>query len=153
VIAAGLVFLWWKSRKWQKSLAAADIIKPASQTPQTVDSYPKSNDFRLSALGETFRPTTGTTTDNPQAIAFKNSLKDMYRLIQFTRKQVPPVKTPVQISVPAISISIIQQVNPEITIPAWTWQQVLLPGWISDQLPVENFVEAMAYPKINKPMY
>jgi hypothetical protein len=153
VIAAGLIFLWWKSKSWQKSLAAADIIKPVNQTPQSVDTYPKSNDFRLSAVGETFRPTTGTPTDNVQATAFKNSLKDMYRLIQFTKKSIPPKKAPVQLSVPAVSASIILQVNPEITVPAWTWQQVLLPGWISEQLPAESFVEAMAYPRINKPMY
>ena len=151
-VAGALIFLWRKLVDWKKDLKAADSIRPENQTPQSVGELPKSGNFRLSSVDEIFQPTIGTS-DNNEAIAFKSSVKDMYRLIQFNKKQIPPVNDPVRVNIPAISNVIINQINPEKTIPAWTLQQIFIPPWISKQLADEGFTEVMAYPKINRPMY
>jgi hypothetical protein len=118
-----------------------------------VDALPKSSDFHLSAPEENFTPTTGGASDSPDAIGFKDSLKDMYRLMQLVKVDIPAKPAPVRIDLKAVASSVLDQIRPEKTVPAWTRQQIFLPAWIRAQLPDEDFVEAMGYPKINKAMY
>ncbi len=152
-IAGGLVYLWRTLTNWAKDLKFADILKPENQTPQSVDLIPKSGDFRLSAPEENFTPGIGASADNDNAIRFKNSLKDMYRLHQLVKADIPQTPAPVQLELNTVAANILDQVRPEKTVPAWTWQQIFFPAWLKDQLVDEGFVEAMGYPKINKAMY
>ena len=152
IIAGAFIFLWRQLRIWQKSLAAADGIRSENQTPESVDELPASGDFHLSSVDDSFQPATGAA-DNNLSASFKNSLKDMYRLIQFAKKEIPTVKEPIRLDIKAVSNVIVEQINPEKTIPAWTMQQAFIPAWLSNQMADEGFVEAMAYPKINRPMY
>lgn len=145
----GLVYLF----RWQRELKAADSMKSENRTTQTVDAMPKSADFRLATLEESFTPALGGSSDTPEAVQFKTSLKDLYRLLQIARTEVPPSRTPPPLALTAVSNRILEQIRPEKTVPAWTWQHVHLPDWLKDQLADEGFVEAMAYPKINTAMY
>ena len=118
-----------------------------------MDLIPKSGNFRLSAPEENFTPGIGATADNDNAIRFKNSLKDMYRLHELVKADIPQTPAPVQLQLNAVANNILDQIRPEKTVPAWTWQQIIFPPWIKDQLVDEGFVEAMGYPRINKAMY
>jgi len=152
-VAAGLVYLWRQLLNWKQEQQTAGILTPDNQTPASVDSFPKSGDFRLAAPSENFTPSIGAAADNDNALRFKASVKDMYTLHQLVKADIPP--TPVKIALPAANIAthILDTLQPARTVPAWTWQQVFFPDWLKKQLVDEGFVEAMAYPKINKPMY
>ncbi len=152
-VASACVFLWRKLTQWAKDLAVVDSLKTENKTPQSVNALPKSSDFRLVDLDETFMPSIGSSVDSPQAQRFKSSLKDMYRLFQLTKEDTPVKPEPISLSVDKVSNAILDQLKPEKTVPAWTYQHIFFPKWIKDQLEDEGFVEAMAYPKINTPMY
>lgn len=152
-IAGGLVYVWRILTSWERDLKFADILKPDNQTPQSVDQIPKSGDFRLSAPEENFTPKIGASADNDSAIRFKNSLKDMYRLHELVKADIPKTPAPIQLQLNEVANNILDQIRPEKTVPAWTWQQIIFPEWIKEQLVDKGFVEAMGYPKINKPMY
>lgn len=153
VIAGALVYLWRTLTNWTRDLKVADLLKPENQTPQSVDLIPRSDNFRLSSPEENFTPSIGAAADNDNAIRFKASLKDMYRLHELVKADIPQTPAPIPIQLNRVASNILDQIRPEKTVPAWTWQQIFLPSWIKDQLVDEGFVEAMAYPKINKPMY
>jgi hypothetical protein len=138
---------------WKKELGVAASVTSAGQTTKSVDAMPKSTDFRLSSPEEKFIPTLGGSTDNLHAVKFKDSLKDMYRLHTISKRMSPAVKPKTNIDIPKVSEVILDQLRPEKTVPAWTWQQVFLPAWIKDQKAVEEFAEIMGYPKINRAMY
>jgi len=152
-IAAGLVALWRKLAQAAKDLQMADAFTSAGQTVSSVDAIPLSPDFRLTTPEENFLPTVGGTADSNNAVLFKTSIKDMYRLMIVNRTAVPAPSPPLQVTLSAITAAALQQLRPEKTVAAWTYQHIIFPGWIKDQLVDEGFVEAMAYPKINKPMY
>src|ERR1044071_9866830 len=77
----------------------------------------------------------------------------MYRLLQLAKADVPIIQPPLFLELDKVSHSILDQLRPEKTVPAWTYQHVFFPKWIKDQLEDEGFVEAMGYPKINTAMY
>src|SRR5229473_960124 len=77
----------------------------------------------------------------------------MYRLLQLAQADIPKVPVPIRLDVNVVANAILEQIRPEKTVAAWTWQQIFLPPWIKDQLVDEGFVEAMGYPKINTAMY
>jgi hypothetical protein len=152
-IAGALVYLWRQLTNWQQDLQTAGILTADKQTPQSVDSFPKSSNFHLAAPAENFTPGIGATADNDNALRFKNSVKDMYLLHEIVKAAIPVEPKREALLMNVVSENILQQIKPDKTVPAWTWQQVFFPGWIKNQLVDEGFVEAMAYPKINKPMY
>jgi len=153
VAAAGLVYLWRVMTNWSKDLQIADSVKAENQTPQSVDAIPNSPDFHLSTPEANFSPTVGGATDNANAIRFKDSLKDTYRLLQLVKASIPPARPRLNLELTTVANRILDQIKPEKTVPARIWQYIFLPGWVEEQLPDEGFVEAMAYPKINRAMY
>jgi hypothetical protein len=149
-VAAGLVYLYSQFNKWSNQQSAADSVREENQTPESVDDLPNSPDFRISTIDEDYTPTIGTE-DNETATNFKQALKDAYTLIE---ESVELSETEPK---PALDISLVNDVmfetlDPEITIPRWVWGSVVIPDRIIDQLK-EEFVEAMAYPEIDLPMY
>jgi hypothetical protein len=153
VVAGGLVYLAIRMAKWSKELNIEEMFKPENQTPKSVDLLAKSGDFRLSLSEEKFTPKLGGAADNDNALRFKNSLKDMYRLHELVKEKIPPSPPLVQLKLNAVTNDILEQIRPEKTIPAWTWEQIFFPQWLKEKLVDEGFVEAMAYPKINIAMY
>ena len=151
--AAAMVSLGVLLMKWTKELKGADSLKSDNQTPQSIDEMARSSDFRLATLDENFTPALGGTTDNQNAVLFKDSLKDMYRLMLFAKADMPKKQAPIPLELTAVSTHILDQIRPEKTVPAWTWQHVFFPEWIKQELADEGFVEAMGYPKINTAMY
>lgn len=149
LLAVAGIFL----RIWSRDLKLADAIKSDNIGPDFIDELPMSVDFRLADVDEDVTPQVGGTTDSAEAVLFKRSLKDLHRLIQTTRESIPKLSPPVVPDLQRVAKDVLVQLDPKITIPAWVWDQVVLPPRIKDQLVDEGFVEAMNYPKINKPMY
>lgn len=152
-VAGGFIYLWRLLTKWGKALKAADSMKSENLKPEIIDEMPKSPDFHLADVNDSFRPAIGGSTESAGGLLFKQSLKDMYRFFEAVKAEIPVKKPPVRLQLGAVSAAVITQLNPKKTIPAWVKEHVFFPPWIKEQLPEEDFVEAMAYPKINKPMY
>jgi hypothetical protein len=153
VIAAALVFVWRLLTGWAKDLRLANSIKSANVGPELVDEMPMSSNFILTDFDDGFTPAIGGTTDSAEAGRFKNSLRDLHRLLRISRESIPPARKPVVPDIRLVANDILGQLRPEKTIPAWVWDRIIIPPRIKDELFDEGFVEAMNYPKINKPMY
>jgi hypothetical protein len=150
-ISAGLLYLYRRLNRASKQLAIANSILEENQTPEAVDELPQSPDFRISVPAENFTPTIGGGEDSLEGKRFKSALKDVNVMIQESAKLgAKPVKPPLNIL--TVSNVLFEQLNPQRTIPNWIWGSVVIPGRIKDQLK-EDFVEAMAYPEIDLPMY
>jgi len=153
LIAAGLVYFSQLFNKWKKSIQAADAIKPENQKPEAVDNLPKSSAFTLQSFGNDFKPNVGGTVDSPDAVKFKEGLRGVFELVQATRKTLPaPVRFKSFNTEKVIDFTL-TKLNPAVTIPAWTWQNIRIPEWIRAQMEPEFFTEAMAYPRFDLPMY
>ncbi|HEY4108099.1 hypothetical protein [Puia sp.] len=152
-VAGGLVYLWRRLTTWANQLKTDDTLLSANQTPASVDEWPASNDFKLTEPQEPFSPSTGGTTDNAAAALFKTSVKDMYGLLTIVKNDNPPAPARTTLTLPTLSNAILAQILPSKTIPAWFRQYITIPAWIKDQQTDDGLVEAMAYPKINTPMY
>ena len=151
-LGAGLVFAWRVLTKWRKQLSAAASVLPENQNPQVIDAWPTSPDFALSLDGNIVRPTFSVGgQDSEEGARFKTALRDSFSLVQASAAASVPLRRP-QLDIGATSGLVYEALNPEVTIPKWLWGRVSIPGRIKEQLQ-ETFVEAMAYPEIDLPMY
>ncbi len=153
VIAAGLLYAFLVINRWKKAIEAVDSIKPENQKPELVDQFPKSADFRLVSFGSSFRPALGGATDSPEAVRFKEGLRGAFELVQATRQAIPKSVPFKSIGIKNVTDFVVDKLDPAVTIPAWTWQNIRIPEWIRGQLVTEFFTEAMAYPRFDLPMY
>lgn len=128
----------------------AGAVLPAQRDPATIASWPRSPDFRVLADGEVFRPTFGAS-DSVEATAFKAALEDGYQLIADSVVASRPVSRPA-LPLGELEAELYDAVNPMFTIPKWVHASVTIPDRIRSQQP-ESFVEAMAYPELDLPMY
>ncbi len=145
-----LVALFILLQRWLKQIATAESIKEDQQTPESVDNLPNSPNFELSNPGDSFRPNTGGT-DSEEATRFKDALREVNELIEESTEKGKPVKR-YPLDIKKAGELIFQQINPSFTIPKRTLAQITIPPRIAS-LQVERFVEAMAYPEFDIPMY
>lgn len=156
VIVPIMVALVWFLRKldeWENLLAPSEGIREENQTPDAVDRLPESPDFRLILdIDDSFRPTIGTT-DSPEAINFKTALKDAYTIIDASRQIAEPLRPlRTSLNLTQITKTLVSAINPAITIPRHIFNGIYIPPRIHDGIG-ERFVEAMAYPEFDLPMY
>lgn len=150
-VIGALIFLFTRFNRWSRQLESSDSILEENQTPESVDELPKSPDFRISTPEEDFTPTIRGNTDSEEAIRFKAALKDVYLVHQESAK-VGVVPERPTLDLPQINATVFESLSPALTIPRWTYASVVIPKFILYQMK-ETFVEAMAYPKFNLPMY
>ncbi|MEK6154569.1 hypothetical protein WIW50_14965 [Flavobacteriaceae bacterium 3-367] len=144
------IYLYRLLDRWSKALENATSIHEENQTPESVDELPKSPDFRISDPRENFTPSIGGV-DSEEGTRFKTALRDVNTLIQNDRKLgVPKARIPLKIGV--VNQDVFDSINPSVSIPRWVYGSVFIPPFIRLQLK-ERFVEAMAYPKFDLPMY
>ncbi|MAU01155.1 MAG: hypothetical protein CL608_28765 [Anaerolineaceae bacterium] len=155
-IIAGTVAIYRKAVSSARRQAAADAIREENQSPESVADLPGSAGFTLvTELDPRRNPplvhAQPGESDNVEAARFKAALSDQYRLIGTSKDlgQVPPV---VPLDLGVIAADIVAETRPEITVPRWTFSGISIPGRILEQLD-ESFVEAMAYPEFDIPMY
>ena len=146
-IATILILFFILLNKWEKEIKKADAVSQDSQTPKAVDNYPKRPDFVLSTPGSDFNPKSGNT-DSATAVHFKDALKDIYSLVQI---YYPEPDRP-KLNFAEITGTVIQGINPELTIPKRTFDTIWIPDRILQNM-IELFVPVMAYPEIDVPMY
>ena len=149
-VIGAAVYLYRRLSEWQRALAGAESITPAHQKPESIDTWPPSPGFQVSTGGVVVPPGSGGT-DSAEAVRFKTALKDVYSMVQQSLAASVPIVKPA-LNLAATSGRVFEALNPDITIPKWTWASVTIPPRIKDQLE-ERFVEAMAYPEIDLPMY
>jgi hypothetical protein len=132
---------------WDKAIKQADAVSQASQTPAVIDSFPTSSNFVISTPEEN-KPATAGGSDSEDATKFKVALKDNFEIVseKFTdvvRKKIDFV---------AITNTVIQAINPNITIPKRTFGSISIPGYLAANM-IETFAPVMAHPEIDLPMY
>ena len=151
-VVAGLVYLYRQLNNWSKQIARANALLEENQTPESVDDLPNSPDFKISSPVEGFTPTIGIAiADNAEATRFKQALKGVNGMIQEGIKLGRVEERP-RLNMSLVNETVFRNINPTITIPRWVLDSVKLPPFILGQLK-EHFVEAMAYPKFDLPMY
>lgn len=150
IIVAAFAYLYYQFSKWEKQLDNAESIREENIKPEAVDDLPKSPDFKITDINSSFTPSRGST-DSLEAINFKTALKDAFNLIDVSRT-VGKVDVKPALDLPMLVNTTFTVINPEITIPKLIFNAVLIPERIRLQM-VETFVEAMAYPEFDTPMY
>lgn len=152
VIAIAAVAAFLFLRRVLRDVDRAKAILPEQQTPEAVDAFPRTPDFRVTEVGDPFLPATNGT-DSAEATRFKTALRASYDFVQ--RSAVagePPVYT--ELNVAQMVDSIAAGLHPGLTIPRYVLGHISIPPRIVDALQEqETFVEAMAYPEIDIPMY
>lgn len=137
-------------RRLIKRVQDTETILPENQTPEAVDRFPKTPDFRVTEFGDPFVPSTGAV-DSAEAARFKTALRANYDFVQRSAAAgQPPVYT--QLDIPLMVNAVVAGIDPSVTIPRYTLGHINIPQRILDAL-FEQFVEAMAYPEIDVPMY
>lgn len=153
VLALG-IFLYRLLTGWSKALKAAGAVSEENQTPEAVDSFPGISAFAISEPGSGFVPALGGT-DSIEAVRFKQSLRDTFEVIQssISAGSIPPKRTRV---VEKIVDDTMQAIIPAHTIPKRIMAGIFIPPRLSRDIfhpPAERFIEPMAYPIIDLPMY
>jgi hypothetical protein len=154
VVAAG-VFLRRLLARWALALAAGTAVPLDAQTPASVDALPKTADFVLSEPGAGFTPQLGGEVDSAVAARFKEALRDTFGVLHAgaVAGQLPPKVT---LDLAGIVSGGLQALEPRRTIPRRVMAGINLPARLQEELvpiPGESFVEPMAYPVIDVPMY
>ena len=136
------------------ALRAADLLREVNQTPESIAKLPAVSDFRITEINSGFVPRTGGT-DSVEATRFKTSLRDSFTLVQASREVgAPLIKTSLNLN--AIATETVAVVQPQRTIPTRVFTGIFVPPRIRDDQilpPNQFFIEPMAYPVIDQPMY
>ncbi|MEQ1720380.1 MAG: hypothetical protein ABL887_04620, partial [Nitrosomonas sp.] len=159
LVSAGLIWAYRTARRLIAQAQQADSVSETNQTPAAVDAMPPSNDFVLTpelnllALDPANPPQPATVgaIDSIQSNRFKTALKDSYTVLQ-NGLQAGVIPVPIPVNVALLATNTLAALDPATTIPKWTLGKILLPAHIL-KLIGEKFVEAMAYPEFDIPMY
>ncbi|MBD1851443.1 hypothetical protein [Leptolyngbya sp. ST-U4] len=144
-------------QRWQDLMAPSVSVREDNQTPDRVDNLPQSPDFRvITDPNDPFRPTAGNS-DSREAVNYKAALRDAYTIIQASRTVSVPLRPVRQrLNLNQTIDRLVTGINPSVTIPRYVGQQLEIPDRIRDQVSEslnDQFVEVMAYPEIDLPMY
>jgi hypothetical protein len=153
LVGAAVVFSRRLSQ-WNNALRASDVLRESSQTPQAVDKLPTSSDFRITEPGAGFTARLGGS-DSVEATRFKAALRNQFEMAQLSAEagRVPPKK---ELNLDQLAEIGIKALDPARTIPKRIMAGLFIPPRLIDgrsPKPTETFVEPMAYPVIDLPMY
>jgi hypothetical protein len=153
VVAAG-ISLFRRLSQWRDASRASDVLRESNQTPQAVDALPTSSDFHISEPGSGFTARVGGP-DSVEATRFKTALRSQFQMAQLSAEAggVPPKK---RLDIDQLAQTGIKAIDPARTIPKRVMAGLFIPPRLVDGMapkPTETFVEPMAYPVIDLPMY
>jgi hypothetical protein len=138
-------------RRQAVTIEGATAILPEHETPASVDALPADSSFTITPFGTAAAAAAAGDTDNAEAVRFKTALKSANTLAQ----QVAAVNRPVvreAIDLTASAATMLGGIDPAVTIPRRFANAVFLPERIRNGMR-DDFVEAMAYPRIDEPMF
>ena len=155
-IAAAAIATYFRARRAADRRATSDGLREENFKPTAVDQLPGSASFTLrpqiDPRDDLPTATVGRgETDNPEAVRFKQALREQYLLFEESGK-LGVVPEPISIDLPAVARDIVAEVDPDLTVQQWALSGIRIPDRIRDQMG-ETFVEAMAYPEFDTPMY
>lgn len=140
--------------RWGEVVTAADTSSLDQQTPGSVDALPKVPGFTITEPSNDSPPPRGGS-DSPEGLRFKDALRDAFSLTAVAQDAGrKPVRKPLGLR--PIVVAGLAAIEPRKTIPRRIMAGVAIPPRILGDLilqPAESFVEPMAYPVIDKPMY
>ncbi|MCP3857291.1 MAG: hypothetical protein GY698_21590 [Actinomycetia bacterium] len=150
VIAVGGLVLYFLLKRRNRLLDALGGIGEDQPPDEAIDALPTDSDFKLTLPSA---PATGTVSgpDNTTAARFKQGLRDALVLIDAANTATPDV-TLVPWDLTATATGTLRALDTTRTIPTRVLGRVRIPGRIAGKL-VEQFVEPMAYPEFDMPMY
>ncbi|MEU6381487.1 hypothetical protein [Streptomyces sp. NPDC046909] len=155
VLAVSLLWLWLRHRG-RRHPAAVPPLGEDAQVPGMTEQLPESSGFVFTEVPDPRRapdlpsaPPRGP--DNEVAAGFKSALEDQFRVLGLSRA-LGKVPDKVPLVVDEVARDIVTGLDPARTVPRWTLAGIDIPQRIRDQMG-ESFVEAMAYPEFDIPMY
>jgi hypothetical protein len=150
-VTAGAVGAYVFLGRQIRVIDAAEALLPENQTAAAVDALPANSSFRLAPFGGAFNAPSNGGPDSAEAVRFKQALRSAVALSEATsRINTPMVRPP--LNLPTAVEGVFTAIDPARTIPLRFHKTVFLPDRIRDGLR-ETFVEAMAYPRIDEPMF
>jgi len=149
-LAAAAFYAYRRLSAWSKAIRAADALREENATVAAVDRLPTVSNFTLSEPGgPPFVPTRGP--DSVEATRFKAALKDSFELVAASAEAgAIPVRNALDLN--AVAGAAVAAVKPSRTIPARVLAGLHIPPRVTADLS-PGFVEPMAYPVIDLPMY
>ncbi len=148
VIVFGI--LYYLTNIYSDEVIEDDSLNEENIKPEIVNKFPRSPNFTITPIDSGFKPTFGTS-DSVEGIRFKEALRDSFDVINESRI-LGEVKEKPALDLSFLVHTTFNVINPEITIPKLIYNMVFIPLRIREQL-AEHFVEAMAYPEFDLPMY
>ena len=134
----------------QEKIKNAALVLGTSQTPDIVKSFPSSNNFTLLDPKSNTQADLGGN-DNQEAKEFKEALFEANTM--FTKSaEFGEIPVKPSLSIQKTSQVLYKGLNPQVTVPRWIWGGIFIPERIRVNL-INFFVEAMAYPEFDMPMY
>ncbi len=149
-ILALVIWLFLLLTRWSNQIAASDTLREDNRAPERVDDLPLSPNFTLTDFGTIPNITIGTT-DSTEAVRFKSGLKNAWGLIT-SGKEASVVPAKKKLDLGAIAETFVTAINPALTVPRRVYAGIFLPPRIVLEIG-ETFVEPMAYPIFDTPMY
>ncbi|MFF4816279.1 hypothetical protein ACFY2K_17000 [Kitasatospora sp. NPDC001309] len=124
--------------------------RAAQGTTNPVGSLPNSPDFVLKEIGDPVPPTTGGTVDSPEAQRYKGALHELYDGWDASAAVGRPVPRE-RLGVAGTTDAVLARLRSDTTVPRSLLGSVDVPERLRPF--AEEFIEAMAYPVIDLPMY
>jgi hypothetical protein len=158
-VIAVAVYLTRRLLALARGVDEAESVREENQTPESVDELPRSPDFTittpvdigsLNPANPTGAATIGTV-DSVQSERFKRALKDLYGTLEASRQAgTQPATVPLDLG--ELATATVASLDPAVTIPRYALAAINIPPRIRTLIG-ERFVEAMAYPEFDIPMY
>jgi hypothetical protein len=154
IVGAGF-YVFRLLTRWKNELDASDAIREDNQTPEAIDRLPSVPNFVISEPGSSFVPQVGGGSDSVEGTRFKLALRESFELVQTSVNagRVPPKRT---LDLAKIVTDQLDATLPARTIPKRVMAGIFVPPRLITDIfhpPAETFVEPMAYPVIDLPMY
>lgn len=155
VVIGAAAFLWID--RLQKAQKVQQAVLPEGNAPDVIDALPEFPGFSLADLPTLKEPLPALPepepggSDSPEATRFKGALKDVHALIS-TSAAIGQFPQREPINIQGMVNAVFTGLDPEVTIPAFTYTGITFPAYIVAQN-FEVFREAMAYPVYDDPMY
>jgi hypothetical protein len=130
---------------------AISPLDPTEYDTADVNGMPSSSDFRITEVGEDFRPNQDGT-DSDESRRYKLALGEYFELVGASATAAPS-RDKVAIDPTRLGETIIAQLDPAVRIPQRVIAGLRIPGVLVAQQVAERFTPVMAYPRIDTPMY